>query len=61
MRSSTVLIWAVAPLSVGAQKGQTGVKAPPADGVGAFGWIYDDTAGTIVTNCAAAETQRHAL
>lgn len=47
---------AVPPLPVGAQRSQTGVKAPPADGVGAFGWIYDDTAETIVANCAVAET-----
>ncbi len=46
---------AVPPLPVGARKGETAVKAPPADGAGNFGWIYDDTAGTIVANCAAGE------
>ena len=46
---------AVPPLPVGAQKGQNGVKAPPADGIGAFGWCYDVTAETIVANCAVGE------
>ena len=47
---------AVPPLPVGAQQGKIGIKAPPADGIGAFGWIYDDTAGSIVANCAAGDT-----
>ena len=47
---------AVPSLPVGARKGETALKVPPADGLGAFGWVYDDTASTIVANCAAGET-----
>ncbi len=47
---------AVPPLPVGAQNSQTGIKATPADGVGAFGWAYDQAAGAIFANCAVAET-----
>ena len=43
----------VPPLPVGAQKGQTNLKAPPADGLGAFGWVY--TSGLILANTAASE------
>ncbi len=43
----------IPPLPVGAQKGRTGIKASPADGVGAFGWIY--SSGMIFANTAAGE------
>ena len=47
---------AIPPLPYGNKKGQTGVKGPPADGLGAFGWVYDQTAGTIVANADSGET-----
>jgi len=43
----------IPPLPVGAQKGRTGIKASPADGVGAFGWVY--SSGMIFANTAAGE------
>ena len=43
----------IPPLPVGAQKGLTGIKASPADGVGAFGWTY--SSGMIFANTAAGE------
>ena len=47
---------AVPPLPVGAQRGETALKAPPVDGSGAFGWVYAASTGSIVANCAADET-----
>ena len=47
---------AVPPLPVGLRRGETALKAPPADGLGLFGWIYDAGNGTILSNTAAAET-----
>ncbi|MHC4219417.1 MAG: prepilin-type N-terminal cleavage/methylation domain-containing protein [Planctomycetota bacterium] len=46
---------AIPPLPVGSQKGETALKAPPADGTAGFGWAYDDSNGTIVANTAAGE------
>ncbi len=46
---------AVPPLPVGAQKGQTRIKAPPADGTPGFGWVYNAGNGTIVANTGAGE------
>ena len=46
---------AVPPLPVGARKGETALKAPPADGIGSFGWVYAAPSGTIVANTAALE------
>ncbi len=43
----------IPPLPVGVMKGNTSIKAPPADGVGAFGWIY--SSGMIFANTAAGE------
>ncbi len=43
----------VPPLPVGAQTGQTKVKIFPADGLGAFGWVY--VSGFISPNTAAGE------
>ena len=43
----------VPPLPVGAQKGSTKIKAAPADGLGAFGWVY--TSGFMFANTAAGE------
>ncbi|MHC4427919.1 MAG: prepilin-type N-terminal cleavage/methylation domain-containing protein [Planctomycetota bacterium] len=47
---------AVPPLPVGAQRGMTALKVPPADGTAGFGWVYDAGPGTIVANTAAGET-----
>ena len=41
---------ALPPLPLGTKKGETGVKGPPANGSGPYGWVYDQTAGTIVAN-----------
>ena len=38
------------PLPVGARKGETAVKPPPANGAAGFGWVYDASNGTIVAN-----------
>ncbi len=43
------------PLPLGAQKGQTKIKAPPADGTAGFGWVYDAVKGTIFANTGAGE------
>ncbi len=43
----------VPPLPVGAQKAQTKIKAPPANGLGAFGWVY--SSGLMFANTAAGE------
>ncbi len=40
---------AIPPLPVGVMKGNTGIKAPPADGVGG-GWIYDIATISITAN-----------
>jgi prepilin-type N-terminal cleavage/methylation domain-containing protein len=44
---------AIPPLPVGANKGNSTFTATLG---GAGGWVYDATAGTIVANCADAET-----
>ncbi len=46
---------AIPPLPVGAMKGNVGVKAPPADGLGVDGWVYDDTTQQIIANTAPGE------
>jgi len=38
------------PLPVGARKGETAVKPPPADGAAGFGWVYNSSDGSIVAN-----------
>ena len=43
------------PLPVGAMKGKVGVKAPPADGAGVAGWVYEDATQQIIANTAAGE------
>ncbi len=43
----------VPPLPVGGQKGNTRIKAAPADGAGGFGWVY--TSGLVFSNTAAGE------
>ncbi len=43
----------IPPLPVGTQKGQTNIKAAPADGAGAFGWVY--SSGLVFPNTAAGE------
>ncbi len=43
----------IPPLPVGAQKAQTKVKSPPADGLGGYGWIY--SSGMIQSNTAVGE------
>ncbi len=40
---------------VGAQKGETAIKGPPADGTPGFGWVYDPSDGTIVANAGNGE------
>ena len=47
---------AVPPLPVGAQRGETALKVPPADGTAGFGWAYDAANGTILANCAVGDT-----
>ena len=46
---------AMPPLPGGDNMGETAVKAPPADGVGPFGWVYDEAKVTIVANVASSE------
>ena len=46
---------AIPPLPGGPNIGETAVKGPPADGLGSFGWVYDELAGTIVANAGAGE------
>lgn len=46
---------AIPPLPVGAMKGQKGIKAPPADGLGTDGWIYEDATQKLNANTAGAE------
>ncbi len=46
---------AIPPLPGGTNMGETAVKAPPADGLGPFGWVYDETNGTIVANTASSD------
>ena len=41
---------ALPPLPGGDAMGHTAVKAPPADGLGPFGWVYDETNGDIRAN-----------
>ena len=41
---------AVPPLPGGDAVGHTAVKAPPADGLGPYGWVYDETNGDIRAN-----------
>ncbi len=43
----------VPPLPVGVLKGQTNIKAPPANGLGAFGWVY--SSGLMFANTAVGE------
>lgn len=45
-------IRSIPPLPVGANRGNTGIAA--ADGVG-VGWIYNETAGTIVANASESD------
>ncbi len=47
---------AVPTLPVGARRGETALKVPPADGAAGFGWVYDVAVGSIVANCTFAET-----
>ena len=47
---------AIPALPGGPQRGQTAIKAPPADGTPGFGWVYDAAQGTIVVNAADGET-----
>ncbi len=49
------------PLPLGAKKGENGVKAPPANGVGPYGWVYDQAAGTIVANTASSKMDANDL
>jgi prepilin-type N-terminal cleavage/methylation domain-containing protein len=44
------------PLPVGSRKGNTAVKATPPDGLGNFGWAYNEGTGEIRANCGASET-----
>ncbi len=46
---------ALPPLPIGSMRGQTTLKAPPADGAGGFGWIFDDTNGNVLANTSAGE------
>ncbi len=46
---------AIPPLPGGTNMGETAVKAPPADGLGPFGWVYDETNGTIVANVPSSD------
>ncbi len=43
----------IPPLPVGANQGENGVAASDGDGVG---WIYNETAGTIISNTTGTET-----
>jgi prepilin-type N-terminal cleavage/methylation domain-containing protein len=43
------------PLPVGSRKGNTAVKASPPDGLGNFGWSYNESTAEIRANCAAGE------
>ena len=46
---------AIPPLPVGVRRGDVGIKAPPADGTGSDGWVYDDTTQQIIANTAGGE------
>ena len=46
---------ALPPLPVGAMKGNSDVKAPPADGAGVEGWVYSDGTQQILANTAPGE------
>ncbi len=46
---------AVPPLPGGPNAGLSAVKGPPADGLGPYGWVYDETDGTIVANAGDGE------
>ena len=41
--------------------GQTAVKAPPADGLGPFGWVYNETNGDIRANVDSGEVDAKGL
>ena len=46
---------AVPPLPIGAMRGGTTLKAPPADGTGGDGWVYDQVTGNVTANTSAGE------
>ncbi len=46
---------AMPPLPVGLMKGNTGIKAPPADGAGVDGWVYDNATQQLIANTAPGE------
>ncbi len=46
---------ALPPLPLGLKKGENGVKGPPANGTGPYGWVYNQAAGTIVANTASSK------
>ena len=52
---------ALPPLPVGTKKGEDGVKGPPANGVGPYGWVYNQAAGTIVANTASSKLDANDL
>ncbi len=41
---------AMPPLPWGPNQGFTAVKGPPADGLGPYGWVYDESNGHITAN-----------
>ena len=46
---------AIPPLPIGAQRGESSLKAVPPDGGAGFGWAYDQSNGDIKANTAGAE------
>ncbi len=46
---------AIPPLPIGAMRGETSLKAAPADGAGGYGWVYDQANGNVLANTSGAE------
>ena len=46
---------AIPPLPWGDNRGATAIKMPPPDGLGPYGWVYDETTGHITANVDPGE------
>ncbi len=45
----------IPPLPYGNNMGATAIKMPPPDGLGPYGWVYDETTGHITANVDPGE------
>ena len=52
---------ALPPLPGGDAAGYTAVKAPPADGLGPFGWVYDENTADIRANVDSGDVDSKGL